>query len=75
MDGLGGNSTSCHPAWTSPELLLSEGLGAPQPALAGPPAATCQLGCPQGGGPFKTPIKEMLPTSSTPANLPSPHDP
>ncbi|XP_042103582.1 forkhead box protein M1 isoform X2 [Ovis aries] len=64
------------PRLDEPELLLSEGLGAPQPALAGPPQPTCQLGCPpEDGGPFKTPIKEMLPTSSTPSKSALPTTP
>ncbi|XP_068826276.1 forkhead box protein M1 isoform X8 [Capricornis sumatraensis] len=64
------------PRLDEPELLLSEGPGAPQPALAGPPQPTCQLGCPpEDGGPFKTPIKEMLPTSSTPSKSALPTTP
>nr|XP_020750520.1 forkhead box protein M1 isoform X2 [Odocoileus virginianus texanus] len=64
------------PRLDEPELLLSEGPGAPQPALAGPPQPTCQLGShPEDGGPFKTPIKEMLPTSSTPSKSALPMTP
>uniref|UniRef100_A0A8C6DYI7 Forkhead box protein M1 n=1 Tax=Moschus moschiferus TaxID=68415 RepID=A0A8C6DYI7_MOSMO len=58
------------------ELLLSEGPGAPHPTLAGPPQPTCQLSsAPEDGGPFKTPIKEMLPTSSTPSKSALPTTP
>uniref|UniRef100_A0A4W2BZA0 Forkhead box protein M1 n=1 Tax=Bos indicus x Bos taurus TaxID=30522 RepID=A0A4W2BZA0_BOBOX len=64
------------PRLDEPELLLSEGPGAPQPALAGPPQPTCQLGSPpEDGGPFKTPIKGMLPTSSTPSKSALPTTP
>ncbi|OWK03861.1 hypothetical protein Celaphus_00013867 [Cervus elaphus hippelaphus] len=64
------------PRLDEPELLLSEGPGAPQPALAGPPQPTCQLGSPpEDGGPFKTPVKEMLPTSSTPSKSALPMTP
>uniref|UniRef100_A0A8B9XGK6 Forkhead box protein M1 n=1 Tax=Bos mutus grunniens TaxID=30521 RepID=A0A8B9XGK6_BOSMU len=64
------------PRLEEPELLLSEGPGAPQPALAGPPQPTCQPGSPpEDGGPFKTPIKEMLPTSSTPSKSALPMTP
>lgn len=64
------------PRLEEPELLLSEGPGAPQPALAGPPQPTCQPGSPpEDGGPFKTPIKEMLPTSSTPSKSALPTTP
>ncbi|XP_061274208.1 forkhead box protein M1 isoform X4 [Bos javanicus] len=64
------------PRLEEPELLLSEGPGAPQPALAGPPQPTCQPSSPpEDGGPFKTPIKEMLPTSSTPSKSALPTTP
>lgn len=64
------------PHLDEPELLLSEGPGPPQPALAGLPQPTCQLGSPpEDGGPFKTPIKEMLPTSSTPSKSALPMTP
>ncbi|XP_035937963.1 forkhead box protein M1 isoform X3 [Halichoerus grypus] len=61
------------PCLDEPELLFSEGPGAsqratelPLPAESSEPAS--QLGYSQEeGGPFKTPIKETLPISSTPS--------
>ncbi|XP_044770903.1 forkhead box protein M1 isoform X5 [Neomonachus schauinslandi] len=61
------------PCLDEPELLFSEGPGASQQATELPlPAESSetasQLGYSQEeGGPFKTPIKEMLPISSTPS--------
>ncbi|XP_006891370.1 PREDICTED: forkhead box protein M1 isoform X2 [Elephantulus edwardii] len=60
------------PCVDEPELLFSEGpntsRGAELPFLADPSEQTSQLGYSQEeGGPFKTPIKEMLPISSTPS--------
>ncbi|XP_007469520.1 PREDICTED: forkhead box protein M1 isoform X3 [Lipotes vexillifer] len=56
------------PCLDEPELLF-EGPGAPRRrATAGPSQPASQLGSSQEeGGPFKTPIKEMLPVSSTPS--------
>ncbi|XP_077615319.1 forkhead box protein M1 isoform X4 [Crocuta crocuta] len=61
------------PCLDEPELLFSEGPGASQraadltlPAASSEP--TSRLGsCQEEGGPFKTPIKETLPISSTPS--------
>uniref|UniRef100_A0A8C0I7Q8 Forkhead box protein M1 n=1 Tax=Balaenoptera musculus TaxID=9771 RepID=A0A8C0I7Q8_BALMU len=56
------------PCLDEPELLFSEGPGASQQATAGSSRPASQLGSSQEeGGPFKTPIKEMLPISSTPS--------
>lgn len=61
------------PCVDEPELVFSEDPGtsrrAPELALPSEPSAPAsQLGYSQGeGGPFKTPIKEMLPISSTPS--------
>uniref|UniRef100_A0A8C3WS60 Forkhead box protein M1 n=1 Tax=Catagonus wagneri TaxID=51154 RepID=A0A8C3WS60_9CETA len=61
------------PCLDEPELLFSEGPGASRPATdLAPPAVSArpasQLSCSQEeGGPFKTPVKEMLPISSTPS--------
>ncbi|XP_072810307.1 forkhead box protein M1 isoform X1 [Vicugna pacos] len=61
------------PCLDEPELLFSEGPGASRQAadLAAPLEASQpgpQLGCSQEErGPFKTPIKETLPISSTPS--------
>ncbi|XP_058600022.1 forkhead box protein M1 isoform X3 [Neofelis nebulosa] len=61
------------PCLDEPELLFSEGPGASQrateltlPAVSSEP--TSRLGsCQEEGGPFKTPIKETPPISSTPS--------
>ncbi|XP_077025791.1 forkhead box protein M1 isoform X3 [Tamandua tetradactyla] len=61
------------PCLDEPELLYSEGPStsrrAPElPFLADSSEPACQLGYSQEeGGPFKTPIKETLPISSTPS--------
>ncbi|XP_004412007.1 PREDICTED: forkhead box protein M1 isoform X1 [Odobenus rosmarus divergens] len=61
------------PCLDEPELLFSEGPGASQratelPLPAEPSEPASQLGYSQEeGGPFKTPIKETLPISSTPS--------
>lgn len=61
------------PPSDEPELVFSEGPGASPraPALALPAEASApaaQLGyAPGEGGPFKTPVKEALPISSTPS--------
>ncbi|XP_060020319.1 forkhead box protein M1 isoform X3 [Lagenorhynchus albirostris] len=56
------------PCLEEPELLFSEGPGTSRRATAGSSQPASQLGSSQEeGGPFKTPIKEMLPISSTPS--------
>ncbi|XP_065742666.1 forkhead box protein M1 isoform X3 [Phocoena phocoena] len=56
------------PCLDEPELLFSEGPGTSRRATAGSLQPASQLGSSQEeGGPFKTPIKEMLPISSTPS--------
>ncbi|XP_005387177.1 PREDICTED: forkhead box protein M1 isoform X2 [Chinchilla lanigera] len=61
------------PRVDEPELVFSEGPSmsgqAAEPrVLEEPTEPALQLGCPQEeGGPFKTPIKEMLPIASTPS--------
>lgn len=56
------------PCLDEPELLFSEGPGTSRRATAGSLRPASQLGSSQEeGGPFKTPIKEMLPISSTPS--------
>ncbi|XP_049550729.1 forkhead box protein M1 isoform X3 [Orcinus orca] len=56
------------PCLDEPELLFSEGPGTSRRATAGSSQPASQLGSSQEeGGPFKTPIKEMLPISSTPS--------
>ncbi|XP_073645263.1 forkhead box protein M1 isoform X4 [Tursiops truncatus] len=56
------------PCLDEPELLFSEGPGTSRGATAGSSQPASQLGSSQEeGGPFKTPIKEMLPISSTPS--------
>ncbi|XP_004648206.1 forkhead box protein M1 isoform X2 [Octodon degus] len=61
------------PSVDEPELVFSEGpsssgQAAEPPVLEESTEPALQLGCPQQeGGPFKTPIKEMLPISSTPS--------
>ncbi|XP_004692903.1 PREDICTED: forkhead box protein M1 isoform X3 [Condylura cristata] len=60
------------PCLDEPELLFSEGPGPPRPAAelvlaAASSEPASQRGCAQEGGPFKTPIKETLPISSTPS--------
>ncbi|XP_075408327.1 forkhead box protein M1 isoform X2 [Tenrec ecaudatus] len=62
------------PCPDEPELLFSEDPGAARPAGPEPPflADTSEQAPPQGysqeeGGPFKTPIKEGMPISSTPS--------
>ncbi|ERE67065.1 forkhead box protein M1-like isoform 1 [Cricetulus griseus] len=61
------------PCLDEPELLFSEDPGTLRPAmepllLAESSEPASQLSCPQEeGGPFKTPVKETLPISSTPS--------
>ncbi|KAL6063990.1 hypothetical protein STEG23_028510 [Scotinomys teguina] len=61
------------PCLDEPELLFSEDPSTSQPAmepllLAESSEPASQLSCPQEeGGPFKTPVKETLPISSTPS--------
>ncbi|KAK1340810.1 hypothetical protein QTO34_017204 [Cnephaeus nilssonii] len=61
------------PCVDEPELLFSEAPGTSRPATeptlpGGPSVPASQLGYSQEeGGPFKTPIKETLPISSTPS--------
>lgn len=69
------------PCVDEPELVFSEGPSTSRQA-AEPPVLTestepaPQHGCPQEeGGPFKTPIKEMLPISSTPSKSLLPQTP
>ncbi|KAM6161876.1 forkhead box protein M1 isoform 15-T15 [Erethizon dorsatum] len=69
------------PCVDEPELVFSEGPSTSQRAAEPPVLTECrepapQLGCPQEeGGPFKTPIKEMLPISSTPSKSLLPQTP
>ncbi|XP_007117111.2 forkhead box protein M1 isoform X1 [Physeter macrocephalus] len=57
------------PCLDEPELCFSEGPGASGRATAGAsqPASQQRGSSHEEGGPFKTPIKEMLPVSSTPS--------
>uniref|UniRef100_A0A8D1WQ94 Fork-head domain-containing protein n=1 Tax=Sus scrofa TaxID=9823 RepID=A0A8D1WQ94_PIG len=69
------------PCLDEPELLFAEGPGPSRPAtdLALPAVSTrpaSQLSCSQEeGGPFKTPVKETLPISSTPSKSVLPMSP
>ncbi|XP_008051383.1 forkhead box protein M1 isoform X2 [Carlito syrichta] len=69
------------PCLDEPELLFSEGPGpsrraAAPPLPAGPSESASQLGYSQEeGGPFKTPVKEMPPISSTPSKSVLPRTP
>ncbi|XP_008576088.1 PREDICTED: forkhead box protein M1 isoform X1 [Galeopterus variegatus] len=69
------------PCLDEPELLFSEGPGTSRPStelpfLADSSEPASQLGYSQDeGGPFKTPIKEMLPISSTPSKSVLPRTP
>ncbi|XP_010609852.1 forkhead box protein M1 isoform X1 [Fukomys damarensis] len=71
------------PCVDEPELVFSESPSTSGQALEHPVCLLAesaepapQLGCPQQeGGPFKTPIKEMLPISSTPSKSLLPQTP
>ncbi|XP_073932386.1 forkhead box protein M1 isoform X1 [Castor canadensis] len=69
------------PCLDEPELVFSEGPSTSRRAMEPPFLAESsepfsQLGCPQEeGGPFKTPVKETLPISSTPSKSVLPRTP